>query len=111
MIGHVIGNTGVEVTGGNSSMSPNITGLVRWNHFSCGFEVMDSGMNWLPLPNDICYIGLSYDVQSMMTWVHCQMTKEKKMADLCEKHPALASAKEQFEVMTALVLDSEKENI
>ena len=48
-------------------------------------------------------IGVSSAMESLMLWASKKMHEEENLEVLCNKYPALAEAREQFEAMKTLV--------
>ena len=48
-------------------------------------------------------IGLRSQTEHILHWARRKMDEEQRLNELCEKYPALAEAREQFEAMKVLV--------
>jgi hypothetical protein len=48
-------------------------------------------------------IGLHTQTEKLLSWARQKLEEEKQMDELCDKYPALAEAREQFEAMKTLV--------
>ena len=48
-------------------------------------------------------IGLRSQTEHILHWARRKMDEEQRLNELCEKYPALAEAREQFEAMKILV--------
>ena len=48
-------------------------------------------------------IGLSGEMELTLHWARRKMYDEQRLDELCDKYPALADAREQFEAMKVLV--------
>jgi hypothetical protein len=58
---------------------------------------------WMLLVGDQATVEISADVQVVMDWVRDKMVEDVRIKDLTEKYPALKKAKENFDVIKALV--------
>lgn len=52
-------------------------------------------------------IGIHEQTEKVLQWAKQKMEEEKALLELCEKYPALAEAREQFEAMKVLVNKNE----
>lgn len=69
-----------------------------------GLEYYDAGNNcWLPLPGANVNINLGPRVEMALEWAYKKMAEEDQIASLVKKYPALKSAKENYEIVKALV--------
>jgi hypothetical protein len=83
-----------------------LTGMVRWNPGRGCMEVYD-GTTWHAYTQNLT-VDLSPDVESMVRWVQKKQAEEAELDKLCQKHPGLQTAREQFELMRALVQKESK---
>jgi hypothetical protein len=58
---------------------------------------------WMDLRGDTLYVELSADVQVVIDWAKNKMTEDEHIKNLAEKYPALKKAKENYDVVKALV--------
>ena len=104
----VSGGTGVfaSVSPSYSSHCPDDTkpqdGFVRNNNGS--FEYYNANNNfWKPMHGDNLYISLDPDIVAITEWAKEKMAEEARIKELAEKYPALKKAKENYDVVKALV--------
>ena len=102
------------IVSGSNPMLPYINmanpsaGNVRYNGGLTKFEVYD-GYNWLQIDNiPVAGISLTPAAEAAIQWAQQKMIEESKIKALCEKFPALQKAKDNFDIIKALV---ENENI
>ena len=58
---------------------------------------------WALLEGDQATVEISMEVQMIMDWARDKMAEDMRIKDLAEKYPALKKAKENFDVVKALV--------
>jgi hypothetical protein len=69
-----------------------------------GLEYYDTKYNnWMPLPSTDVKIEIAPHVQVVLDWAHLKMKEELELEQLVAKYPALKQAKENFEIVKALV--------
>jgi hypothetical protein len=69
-----------------------------------GLEYYDAGFNaWLPLPGSEIRVELSPHVTRVVDWAYRKMEEELKFDVAAAKYPAFARARENFELMKAMV--------
>jgi hypothetical protein len=69
-----------------------------------GLEYYDAKYNaWLPLPGCESKIEISPHVQIVLEWAYKKMAEEEKLKVLTEKYPSLKQAKENYDIVKALV--------
>lgn len=69
-----------------------------------GLEYYDAKYNsWLPLPGCEARIEISHHVQTILEWAYTKMQEEDKLNALVEKYPTLKQAKENYDIVKALV--------
>ena len=94
------------------SQSPYISpgsmsaGMVRYNSSSQNLEVYD-GNAWLMLSGS-ADVGLSPEAQATLDWAYRKMKEDEELELLMSKHPGLKDLHEKFELMKALVTESNK---
>ena len=94
------------------SQSPYISpgsmsaGMVRYNSSSQNLEVYD-GNAWLMLSGS-ADVGLSPEAQATLDWAYRKMKEDEELELLMAKHPGLKDLHEKFELMKALVTESNK---
>lgn len=77
-------------------------GSIRTNRG--GLEYYDAGNNsWLPLPGSDVKVEIAPHVQVVLDWAWAKMQEEHKLEDLAAKYPAFKQAKENYEIVKALV--------
>lgn len=65
-----------------------------------------NGNQWCLLESQ-ANIGVATITQDVLHWASKRMHDEQNLDALCDKYPALAEAREQFEAMKALVNDND----
>jgi hypothetical protein len=80
-------------------------GMVRFNINSSELEVYD-GIAWRPITSDV-EIGLGSEVEMILDWAREKMLEDQRIDELCEKHPGLAKARDNYEMFKRLV-DTER---
>lgn len=77
-------------------------GSVRTN--AGGLEYYDAKFKcWLPLPGNEVRVELAPHVTHVLDWVFSKMEEEIKLDVAAAKYPAFAKARENFELMKAMV--------
>jgi hypothetical protein len=76
-------------------------------NFSLQEVMVYVGGVWMPALGN-ANIGSHYNLDCLLYWVRDRMSAEERLDELCEKYPALAEAREQFEAMKALVNEHER---
>ena len=112
MIKGLLGNLGITVSGGDTSV-PHIyqnttnpmTGMMRvWGSDTQVFD----GTNWLNMNSSYATVSLDLESRELLVWVRRKMLEEQDLQSLMEKHPGLKDAKDRYEVMLALVQENSK---
>lgn len=94
------------------SQSPYISpgsmsaGMVRYNNSSANLEVYD-GNAWLTLSGS-ADVGLTPEAQATLDWAYKKMKEDEQLEELMKKHPGLKELHEKFELMKALVTETDK---
>lgn len=94
------------------SQSPYISpgsmsaGMVRYNSSSQNLEVYD-GNAWLTLSGS-ADVGLTPEAQATLDWAYRKMKEDEQLEELMKKHPGLKDLHEKFELMKALVTETDK---
>ena len=94
------------------SQSPYISpgsmsaGMVRYNNSSASLEVYD-GNAWLTLSGS-ADVGLTPEAQATLDWAYKKMKEDEQLEELMNKHPGLKDLHEKFELMKALVTETNK---
>jgi hypothetical protein len=65
-------------------------------------EINNFGNEWRPIHNNHQEINLNPEVIVVIEWAKKKMEDEKKLKELCDKHPGLKDAKDAFEIMWEL---------
>jgi hypothetical protein len=125
MIKGLMGNQGVIVSGGNTSLpyvnqnSANpMQGIIRvWGN---DMQVFD-GTSWMTMSTSYATVGLDADSQDLLQWARTQRQLELNRATLVKNNPALKKAYEavkraedNFDILTKFVendLDAELREI
>jgi len=116
MIKGLMGNKGVIVSGGDTSLpyiSSNnnnpIQGMLRINNTD--LEVFN-GTGWQQLASSYATVGLDQDTQDLLQWARTQRTLERNRAVLIENNPALENAykavlraEQNFDILSKFVED------
>lgn len=69
-----------------------------------GLEYYDAKYkSWLPLPGTDVRIEIAPHVQVVLDWAHLKMKEEFELAELITKYPSLKQAKENYDIVKALV--------
>jgi hypothetical protein len=77
-------------------------GAVRTN--KGGLEYYDSSIkDWLPLPGTEVRLELGPIARTVLDWAHEKMIEEQKLEELVKKYPSLKAAKENYEIVKAMV--------
>lgn len=77
-------------------------GSVRTNRG--GLEYYDSKSRcWFPLPGADVKVELGPQIEMVLQWAYKKMDEEEKLKQLAEKYPALKQAKENYDIVKALV--------
>ena len=123
MIKGLMGNQGVVVSGGNTSVpyvnqnsSNPMQGMIR----VCGtdMQVFD-GTSWIQMATSYATVGLDQETQDLLQWARTQRTMAMNRLTLAQKNPALLKALEavkraedNFELLSKFVEhDKEQENV
>jgi hypothetical protein len=120
MIKGLMGNKGVIVSGGDTSLpyiSSNnnnpIQGMLRINNTD--FEVFN-GTGWQQLASSYATVGLDQDTQDLLQWARTQRTLERNRAVLIENNPALENAykailraEQNFDILSKFVEHDKEE--
>jgi len=114
MIKGLMGNQGVTVSGGNTSLpyvnqNPNnpIQGMIRINMTE--LEVFN-GSTWQQLSSSYATVGLDQDTQDLLSWARAQRTMQLNRLTLAQNNPAMLKAleaikraEENFELLEKFV--------
>ena len=123
MIKGLMGNQGVVVSGGNTSVpyvnqnsSNPMQGMIR----VCGtdMQVFD-GTSWIQMATSYATVGLDQETQDLLQWARTQRTLERNRAVFLETNPALENAyrailraEQNFDRLSKFVEhDKEQENV
>lgn len=69
-----------------------------------GFEYYNANSScWFPLSGANVNIELGPHVETVMRWAFKKMAEEEKLSELAKKYPALKQAKDNYEIVKALV--------
>ena len=114
MIKGLLGNSGIKVSGGDTSVpyinqntTNPMTGMMRvWGTDTQVFD----GISWLHMNSSYATVSLEPELQVLLDWGRRKMIQEQDLPSLMEKYPGLKDAKEHYDIMLALVSDHNKEN-
>jgi hypothetical protein len=115
MIKGLMGNQGVTVSGGNTSLpyvnqNPNnpIQGMIRINMTE--LEVFN-GNTWQQLSSSYATVSLDQETQDLLMWAKAQRTMQMNRLTLAQNNPALMNAlesikraEENFELLEKFVM-------
>ena len=114
MIKGLMGNQGINVSGGNTSLpyvGPNannpMTGMLRVN----GTEIeVFNGSSWQQLATSYATVSLDQDTQDLLQWARAQRTMALNRLTLAQNNPALMKilerikkAEDDFELLSKFV--------
>ena len=114
MIKGLMGNQGVVVSGGNTSVpyvnqnnTNPIQGMIRvWGN---DMQVFD-GNNWMTMSTSYATVSLDPDTQSVIAWARAQQQMAMRRIELAKDNPALLKAleaikraEENFELLEKFV--------
>lgn len=99
----VTGGTGSPFIENNGSGS----GMIKYNNKSQSLEVFDGNI-WIPLINNYASIEMSHYGSTIMQWAAKKMEEEKHILKLAEHYPAVKDAKENLDLIMALVQQETK---
>jgi hypothetical protein len=114
MIKGLMGNQGVTVAGGNTSLpyvAPNtsnpMTGMIRINMTE--LEVFN-GSNWQQIGTSYATVSLDQETQDLLSWARAQRTMQLNRLTLAQNNPAMLKAleaikraEENFELLEQFV--------
>jgi len=114
MIKGLMGNQGVTVSGGNTSLpyvnqNPNnpMTGMIRIN--GTDMEVFN-GSSWQVLSTSYATVTLDPEAQDLLSWARAQRTMQLNRLTLAQNNPAMLKAleaikraEENFELLEQFV--------
>lgn len=106
MFNTVVSGRGVSVL--KSYSLPYQPGAVYWD--GARLCIVDGQCNKVPLESKNIEISVDVEVQQALDWVKNKMQEEVEMNNLIATHPGLKDAKETFDIMLALVRNSEEKN-
>lgn len=96
-----VSNGSLPYIGNNGYASNAPAGHVWWDTTTQCLKVSD-GSNGIPIQPQST-IGLSPMADEAIEWAQRKMQEEQELEELMKKHPGLKDAKQQFDVMLALV--------
>ena len=79
---------------------PAFVGAIRYHYGN--LETFDGG-RWLAIQTHTAHIDLPPDIKAVIDWAANKMNEEKKLNQLCKDNPALAKARDNYEVIKKLV--------
>lgn len=69
-----------------------------------GIEYYDAGVgDWFPLPGCEVRLDVAPHYVTVLNWAMRKMEEERKLDELAERFPAFKTAKENYELMKAMV--------
>ena len=118
MIKGIMGNQGVVVNGGNTSVpyvnqnnSNPMQGMIRV--YGSDMQVFD-GSNWQILSTSYATVSLDQDTQDLLQWARTQRQLDLNRATLIENNPALENAykailraEKNFDILSKFVENDE----
>ena len=121
MIDSITGIDGVRCIGGwnqlpsfsmdnkMSDQSSNFkNGDVRFNGVIQTLECYSDG-HWIPVSSGPVTVELTPDVKEVIEWSQKKRREDERIRDLMERHPSVKSAKNQLDVLVALLKDEENQ--
>lgn len=81
-------------------------GMLRYNVNMQNMEVYD-GVSWLTF-GGACEVSLSGETEMIIAWAREKMLEEKRIDELCEKHPGLRKARDHYEMFKRLIASEEQ---
>lgn len=77
-------------------------GVVRTNRG--GLEYYDAGVgDWFPLPGSQVSMELGPAARTVLDWAYIKMQEEEKLDQLVAKYPSLKEAKQNYDIIKAMV--------
>lgn len=107
MISNISSGRYISISGNNTpciDMSRPSAGMLRMNGST--IEVYD-GYVWISISN-YPTISLTVEAQSLLDWVRTKKEEEEHIDDMCRNNPALAKARDNYEVIKRLVASEKK---
>jgi len=69
-----------------------------------GLEYYDAKLySWLPLPGSEVALELGPMARTVLDWAYAKMEEEQQLEQLVQQYPTLKAAKENYEIVKALV--------
>jgi hypothetical protein len=68
-----------------------------------------SDEHWIPVSSGPATIELTPDVKEVLEWSQQTRQEDEQIRELMERHPSVKSAKNQLDVLVALLKDEENE--
>lgn len=102
---HVVPNATPYV---NNYSGQSGAGMMRYNTSINCVEITD-GMSWHQYRPGAT-VDLSSDAQNALDWAYRKMQEEQRLSQLMAQHPGLRDLHERFQVMLALVQQSQDNN-
>ena len=91
----------------NHQPLPYSSGAMYWDGTNKSINVIDGiGSNYT-IPFQPVTVSLDAVAQAAIKWAHEKIAEERKLIELCAKHPGLKDVKEKYELMLALTKESE----
>ena len=96
------------VTHDNSNRNINVNftdvqGTVGEMRYSNGKIFAYNGSYWEPIHGSSATVHMDPMYDEIKTWYFIEIEKQRRMAKLCETYPALKNAKENFDIVYALI--------
>ena len=86
----------------SSGQVPEYSGSIKYDSIY-GLQVYN-GNSWIPIET-VSSMTLSSEAEAAIKWASEKMREDQKLEELCKKYPALQHAKDNFELIKALVQD------
>lgn len=114
MIKGISGSRYIQVSGGSPAttyISPGSvgSGMMRYNGNMNCIEIND-GITWKQLDTSYAQIQLDAEAQELLDYVREKKQKEQRLDELMAQHPGLKDLHDKFEVMLALVQQSNEKS-
>lgn len=114
MITGLLGSYDIKISNGNPNLpyvnesnTPTIdsTGRSHYNgdirYLNGGIQIFNSG-SWINM-GTYASVDLSQEIKDILSWVKYKIDQEQKIKKMAEKYPAVKTAKDQLDIVMALV--------
>lgn len=91
----------------NQQPLPHTSGAMYWDGASKSFNIIDGFGFKNSISTQPVTVSLDAWAQVAINWAHEKIAEERQLNELCAKHPGLKDVKEKYELMLALIKESE----